>query len=97
MLLVLSVTVLAQEKPEWTTKTYWADGDIVYGVGKAPKMMNSSLQRSTAENRARAATLKAVGLASATLRGSEIVEIWQASDGTIYALARVPKAGIEPN
>lgn len=96
LLTVFSAPLLAQEKPNWIGKDCWVEGEFVFGVGKTPKMTNFSLQRSVAENRARTATLKALNLKNATLRGSEIVEVWQDTDGTIYVLARVPKSGIIP-
>jgi hypothetical protein len=99
VILVVAATAIAQTKPDWIAKAPgWVEGEFVFGVGKAPKMMNSSLQRDIAQNRARAAILKAVGLKSATLRGSEIVEVWQdTDDGALYVLARVPKSGIIVN
>jgi hypothetical protein len=97
VILVVVATAIAQVKPDWVTKSPgWVEGEFVFGVGKAPKMNNFSLQRSTAEGWARAAILKVMDLKIATLRGSQIVEVWQDVDGTIYALARVPKSGIMP-
>jgi len=95
VMVATAITAIAQVKPDWVTKSPgWVDGDIVFGVGKAPKMTNSSLQRSIAANRARAGILKVVGLKVATLKGSEVVEIWQDDNGDLYALAKVVKAGI---
>jgi len=87
----------AQDAPEWVRKaqageTSWVEGYTTYGVGMAPKMTNSSLQRSTAENRARMAAARAdKGIPGASVK--EISqEIWQSPDGTLYVLKKIVRA-----
>src|SRR3989344_5624093 len=87
------IWIVPDNMPEWAinaldNQAYWFTDQYAYGVGVAPPMKNYSLQRTTAENRARAALLKGLGITKEST--VEIRDVWKDPDThKIYALARV--------
>jgi len=101
-MVMLVASAPAAEIPDWVSRAKageigWADGEIIFGVGKAPKMANPSLQRDVAGNRARAMLPRAANIpGAAEIQLSEIIDRWETDDGTFYALARVERSNIKP-
>jgi len=91
------IYIVHEDMPEWATQTvngthFWFTDRYAYGVGIAPPMKNSSLQRTTAGNRARVAVVTGLRI-GATISGSEIRYFWKHPEtGELYALARMPIA-----
>lgn len=90
-----NIYIVHEDMPKWVEQTigsnpthYWFTSTHAYGVGVVKPMKNRSLQRTTAENRARAVLLKGLGVT----RGNfvEIRGVWEDPDTrALYALARV--------
>lgn len=90
------IYIIHGDTPSWVietigknAKTYWFTDQYAYGVGIAPPMKNRSLQRITAENRARAALISGLR-ANPIINGIvEIRDTWRNPDnGKEYALVR---------
>lgn len=89
------IAIVPADMPNWVidsadTGGYWFTSKYAYAIGVAPKMRNTSLQRTTAENRARAALVRGLGLTTGIAKGVEVRDHWEdRTTGELYVLVRI--------